>query len=159
MAIIKITTIINAPIKRCFNLALSVDLHKESVATTNEKAIAGITTGIMQLHDTVTWLAIHFGISFNMTSIIPILNKPTFFVSQMTKGPFKKLYHQHLFEEKNGQTIMTDVFEFEAPFGLLGKLVEKLILIKHMNHFLIIRNAYLKKIAESDGWRRFVKEV
>ncbi len=81
---------------------------------------------MMKLQDTVTWQATHFGINFNMTSAIPVLKEPNYFVSQMIKGPFKKLYHQHLFEEKNNQTIMTDIFEFEAPYGMLGKVVEKL---------------------------------
>ncbi len=156
MSIIKITTPINAPIKRCFDLALSVDLHKDSVSQTNEKTIAGITSGIMKLNDTVTWQATHFGISFNMTSTIPVLNEPSFFVSEMIEGPFKKIYHQHLFEEKNNQTIMTDNFEFEAPYGMLGKLVEKLLLTNHMKTFLVMRNTYLKAIAESDDWKKYV---
>lgn len=151
-----INTTINAPIKRCFDLALSVDLHKDSVSTTNEKAIAGVTFGMMKLYDTVTWQAIHFGIKFNMTSAIPVLKEPNYFVSQMIKGPFKKLYHQHLFEEKNNQTIMTDIFEFEAPYGMLGKVVEKLVLTNHMKTFLVMRNAYLKAIAESEDWKKYL---
>ena len=124
--------------------------------TTNEKAIAGVTSGMMKLHDTVTWQATHFGITFYMTSAIPVLQEPNYFVSQMIKGPFKKLYHQHLFEEKNNQTIMTDIFEFEAPYGMLGKVVEKLVLTNHMKTFLVMRNAYLKAIAESEDWKKYL---
>jgi ligand-binding SRPBCC domain-containing protein len=156
MPVIELTTTINAPIERCFLLSLSVDLHKASVSQTKETAIAGITNGIMNLHDTVTWLANHFGFRLTMTSKIADYNKPTYFISEMVKGPFKKLHHQHVFKEVGNQTIMTDVFELEAPLGVLGKLAEKLFLVNYMKRFLIIRNSYLKQTAEGNNWQKFL---
>lgn len=88
MPVITLSTTINAPIERCFLLSLSVDLHKASVAQTNETAVAGITKGIMKLNDTVTWRANHFGFNLNMTSHIPVYEKPAYFVSEMVKRPF-----------------------------------------------------------------------
>lgn len=156
MAIIKLQTEINAPIERCFLLSLSVDLHKSSVSQTKEKAIAGVTHGLMTLNDSVTWQANHFGLKLNMTSKIAAYQKPTYFISEMVKGPFKKLHHQHLFSESNGKTIMTDIFDLEAPIGILGKLAERLFLLSYMKRFLVIRNEYIKKVAESDEWKQFL---
>lgn len=156
MPVITLSTTIHAPTERCFLLSLSVDLHKASVAQTNETAIAGITQGIMKLNDTVTWRAKHFGFNLKMTSHIPVYEKPTYFVSEMVKGPFKKLHHQHRFAEINGQTIMTDVFELQAPLGVLGKLAEKLFLVRYMKRFLLIRKQYLKQVAESDAWKKYL---
>ena len=62
MPTINLTTLIDAPIERCFNLSLSIDLHAASTFGTNEKAVAGITTGIIKQGETVTWQATHFGI-------------------------------------------------------------------------------------------------
>jgi ligand-binding SRPBCC domain-containing protein len=156
MPIITLTTPIKAPIERCFLLSLSVDLHKASVSQTGETAIAGITNGVMNLHDTVTWRAKHFGFSLKMTSHIPVYQKPNLFVSEMVKGPFKKLHHQHLFTEVDGTTIMTDIFKLEAPLGILGRLAEKLFLVSYMKGFLLMRNQYLKQVAEGDAWKKYL---
>lgn len=151
MALIEIHTTIDAPADLCFMLSLSVDVHKESVASTHEKAIAGITSGTMKLHDTVTWQARHFGLNLTMTSQIAAYDRPRYFVSEMIKGPFKKLYHQHLFKEENGKTIMTDLFELQAPLGFLGKAAEKCFLTAYMKKFLLMRNAYIKAVAEKQS--------
>lgn len=148
MPIIRLQTQINAPVERCFQLALSIDLHKASTAGTNEEAIAGVTSGIIGLNETVTWRAKHFGVYFKMTSKITALTNNVSFTDEMIKGPFKKLHHQHLFVNQGNITLMEDVFEFEAPFGLLGKLTEQLVLTKYLTHFLMLRNAYLKQEAE-----------
>ena len=152
MPIIEIQTQLNAPIERCYLLSLSVDLHVSSAQQTGEKIVAGVRHGIMKEGQSVTWRAKHFGINQDLTSIVHSLHPPNSFVSEMTRGAFKKLYHQHIFEANDGGTLMTDKFEFEAPFGLLGKLVSALVLKKYMTNFLLIRNAHIKQVAESDAW-------
>lgn len=156
MAIFCLETQINAPIERCFLLSLSVNLHEASVSETNERAIGGISTGLMKLNDMVTWEARHFGLKFHMTTKIPLYEKPNYFVSEMSKGPFKKLYHQHLFRKVDGETMMTDVFEMKAPFGILGKAVVWLFLKNYMKQFLVKRNQFIKRTAESDNWREYI---
>lgn len=66
----------------------------------------------------------------------------------MVKGPFKKLHHQHQFKIIDAQTEMTDVFEFQAPFGLLGRLVEKIFLKNYMLKLIEKRNEVIKFQAE-----------
>ena len=156
MPVITLHTEINAPIERCFLLSLSVDLHKLSASQTHEEVVAGVRHGLMKLHEQVTWRAKHFGVRFNMTSAITAYECPTYFVSRMVKGPFKKLYHQHLFSEKDGKTLMTDIFELKAPFGFLGNLAEKWFLVSYMERFLITRNRILKQTAENSGWEDYV---
>lgn len=147
-AIIYLKTKINAPIEKCFELSLSVDIHTQSTMHTKEKAIAGVTSGSMQLNDTVTWEAVHFGIKQRLTSKITKYQYPFYFVDEMVEGSFKKIYHQHLFTEIIDKTIMTDIFEYSCPYGILGKMAEKLILTNYLRNFLIKRNAYIKSIAE-----------
>ncbi|MDV3308737.1 MAG: hypothetical protein LOY03_07970 [Cyclobacteriaceae bacterium] len=57
---IELTTIIHAPIERCFNLARSIDLHRPSVVGTKEEAVAGVTSGLIGMGEQVTWRARHF---------------------------------------------------------------------------------------------------
>jgi ligand-binding SRPBCC domain-containing protein len=148
MATIILKILINAPIERCFDLARSIDLHVESMQSSGEKAIAGKRDGLINLHESVTWRAKHFGIPFEMTNRISAMEYPTFFVDEMVKGPFKKLHHQHQFKIIDSQTEMTDVFEFQAPFGLLGRLVEKIFFKNYMLKLIEKRNEVIKFQAE-----------
>ena len=66
MTLIKLETNINAPIERVFDLARSIDLHKISTAHTNEQAIAGKTSGLIGMDESVIWRAKHFGIYQNL---------------------------------------------------------------------------------------------
>ena len=159
MPIIETVTEIKAPIERCFLLSLSVDLHTQSTSQTNEKAVAGVTTGTLKLNDTVTWRAKHFGIYQNLTSKITAYTYPYSFIDEMVKGPFKRIHHQHLFEQKGEIVLMKDSFEFEAPLGLLGKLFSMLILKGYLQNFLNRRNAYIKKVAEGEEWKDFVPHL
>lgn len=146
--IIHLTTHINAPINKCFELSISVDVHQQSTGNTREKAIAGVTSGMMELNDTVTWEAIHFGVKQKLTSKITKYQYPFYFVDEMVNGVFKKIYHQHVFTESGNTTTMTDIFEYAAPLGVFGKLAEKLFLNRYLKNFLIERNNYIKLLAE-----------
>jgi putative xylitol transport system substrate-binding protein len=84
-----LTTRTRIPIERLFDASLSIDEHVASMSQSGERAIAGTTTGTTGLGETVTWRARHFGIWFTMTSKITELEKPTRFVDQQVRGPFK----------------------------------------------------------------------
>lgn len=156
MPAIHITTIINAPVERCFDLARSIDLHSYTTAQTNEKAIAGTTGGLINKGETVTWQAKHFGVVQQLTSLITEMDAPFLFEDRMLKGAFKSIRHRHYFEERGGQTIMKDEFIFESPLGIIGRLFNALVLTKYMEKFLIRRNAILKQVAESEEWRKYL---
>jgi ligand-binding SRPBCC domain-containing protein len=157
MTLISLETHIQAPAERCFDLSLSVDLHQISTAETGEKAVDGIISGLMQLHDTVTWRAKHLGIWQELTTQITAWERPFYFQDQMLKGAFKSMVHDHIFEEKNKITFMKDVFVFESPLGILGNLADSLFLKKYMTHFLLLRNRTIKQTAESEEWRKILE--
>lgn len=159
MPVIHLTTEIKAPIGRCFDLSRSIDLHLISTSQTNEKAIAGVTKGLIGLNEEVTWRARHFGIYQNLTSRITVYQYPTLFVSNMVQGAFKKIEHSHVFEEKNGITLMQDFFDFEAPFGILGAFVSKYFLLTYMKALLEERNRVIKSAAESDDWKSLLTQT
>ena len=154
---IHLQTFIKAKKELVFDLSRSIDLHLLSTKKTNEKAIAGKTSGLMELNDTVTWCAKHLGVYQNLTSIITALDKPNYFVDEMVKGAFKSFKHRHYFEDLNNGTLMIDIFEYRSPLGFLGKLANKLFLKKHMTSFLIERNNVIKESAESEKWKEILK--
>jgi ligand-binding SRPBCC domain-containing protein len=154
---ITLTTAINAPIEVVFNLSRSIDLHKISAAHTTEEAVASKiagnmwarTTGLMQLNETVTWRARHLGIVQHLTVRITSLTFPYNFTDEMVPGfgAFKAMAHRHIFKEHDGVVVMTDVFYYESPLGLLGKLADTLFLKRYMRNFLKKRNTIVKAFA------------
>jgi len=156
MSLITLETRIHAPIERVFDLARSIDAHMESTAATGEIAIAGRTSGLIELGERVTWSARHFGIRQRLTVEIVQFDRPHSFSDQMISGAFKSMHHRHEFESTGDQTRMSDAFEFEAPLGILGTLVDKVILHDYMTRFLITRNDRLRTLAEGDGWQQYL---
>lgn len=148
MPTIVLSTIINAPVERCFDLARDIDIHVASTAHTGERAIAGRTSGLIELGETVTWRAKHFGIWQNLTSKITDFDAPNFFADEMVAGAFKSFRHEHYFTGDDKQTVMRDVFMFESPLGLLGKLANRLFLKRYMTELLVKRNLVIKEEAE-----------
>ena len=153
MPIILLDTTIKANIEICFDLSTSIDLHKISTAHTNEKAIAGTTTGLIKLNEFVTWEAKHFGVKQQLTTKITAYNRPFHFRDEQVKGTFKSLKHNHIFEQHGDEVLMKDVFEFESPFGIFGKVFNKLVLTNYLKNFLIVRNNMIKDFAETEKWK------
>jgi ligand-binding SRPBCC domain-containing protein len=156
---IQLETRIAAPARRCFFLALSIDLHVQSTAGTRERAVAGVTTGLIGNGESVTLQGRHFGLMLRHTSKITQYEPPTFFQDVMTAGRFKSFEHDHRFREQDGETVMKDELRFSAPFGVLGFMVESLVLRKYLTRFLLERNKLLKQVAESEVWREYQSKI
>ena len=150
-------TRIKAPQKLVFDLSRSIDLHLISTKETNEKAIAGRKTGLIELGETVTWRAKHLGVYQNFTSKVTGCKEADYFADKMLFGAFKSFYHEHFFSYENGATILKDSMVFVSPLGWLGKLVDFLFLKNYMKTFLVKRNHTLKAYAESDKWKEILK--
>lgn len=156
MPIIELRTEIKAPVEIVFDLSRSIDLHKISTEHTNETAIAGKTRGLIGLNESVTWRAKHLGIYQKLTSRITEFDRPNYFTDEMVSGAFKEFKHEHYFKDLNGGTIMNDVFDYKSPFGILGKLADKMFLEKYITDLLIERNHIIKEFAESDKWKQIL---
>lgn len=150
MPVIELETRIKAPIEVCFDLSTSIDLHIQSTGKTNEKAIAGRTSGLILLNETVTWEATHFGVRQTLTSRITAYKRPFYFRDEQVQGAFKKIEHDHFFEQEGEFVIMKDKFEFESPYGIIGKCFNSLVLKRYLRKFLLIRNEHIKAAAESE---------
>ena len=149
MTQIKISTTINAPIEIVFNNCRNIDIHQYSASKTNEKAIACRISGLINKGESVTWKGKHFGIYIQHESIITEMDFPTYFVDEQLKGHFKSFKHQHIFQQKENQTIMTDILEYETPLGFIGRLFDIIILKNHLKKFIIYRNSILKELSEN----------
>jgi ligand-binding SRPBCC domain-containing protein len=150
---LELITEIRADIQIVFDLSRSIDLHKISTKHTNETAVAGKTSGLIELRESVTWRAKHFGVYQKLTSKITEYRRPYYFIDEMVSGAFKSFKHEHDFEERNGITIMTDYFDYVSPLGFIGRVADKLVLEKYMFELLCKRNKTIKEFAESEQWK------
>jgi len=153
MPIIKLQTSIKANRYIVFDLSRSIDLQSKFVTDSSEKAVAGRTSGLINLGETVTYRGKHLGVKQNLTSKITEFDRPHLFVDEMQKGAFKSLRHEHHFIETEEGTMMKDIFIFESPLGILGKLANTLFLKSYMTNFLKNRNKVIKEFAESGRWK------
>jgi ligand-binding SRPBCC domain-containing protein len=120
-----------------------------STAPTRERAIAGITHGLIGLGETVTWQGRHFGFLLKHQTLITQYDKPRHFQDVMLKGMFRSFQHDHFFEATaTDETIMRDELRFAAPLGPLGYIAENLVLRRYLTRFLVDRNATIRRVAE-----------
>lgn len=148
---IEIATLIFAPVELCFDLARDIDLHIESTAGTNERAVSGVTTGLIGLGEEVTWEATHFGVTQRLTSRITAFERPRHFRDSQVRGAFARFDHDHFFKAEDGTTNMLDIFDYESPLGILGKLADSLFLREYMSKFLRTRVLAIKAAAEQSS--------
>lgn len=146
---IRLETIIRAPIEVCFDLARSVEAHQGSTAATGERAVCGVTSGLLGLGDEVTWEATHLGVRQRLRVRITELDRPRRFVDEAVAGPFRRMRHVHEFTSVEGKTQMTDHFDYELPLGAIGRLADAIVVRRHLTAFLTARNAFLRRAAEA----------
>jgi len=156
---IQLETRIAAPATRCFLLSLSIDLHMDSTGSTRERAVAGVTTGLIGDGESVTWRGRHFGFMLRHTSKITQYEPPEFFQDVMTAGLFRSFEHDHRFQQHDTETVMRDELRFAAPLGILGRTVERFVLRNYLTRFLRERNQFVKEVAESQRWREYLPKT
>ena len=151
--------VVNAPIERCFDLARSVEVHVAGNVHSGETAVAmaGVTSGLIGMAHHVTWRAKHFGVWQRLTSEITAMDRPAYFQDTMIRGTFRSMKHDDFFRPLSpDKTEMKDVFSFEAPLGILGRMAEIAFLRRYMQALLHERTAVLMRIAESSEWQRYL---
>jgi ligand-binding SRPBCC domain-containing protein len=159
MPVIELSTVIRAPRERVFDLARSIDAHQDSTGGTEERAVAGVTRGLIGMNEEVTWEARHFGIRQRLTVRVTAFDRPKHFQDIMISGAFKRMAHDHTFSEHPAGTLMSDRFEFKSPLGILGAIVDRLFLAAYMRRFIVRRNEILKQLAESIEWTRYLEHT
>lgn len=156
MPFIHLTTFIEAPQERIFDLSRSVDLHKASMKKHEEKIVDGTMSGLMNLNDTVTWTAKHLFKQRRLKIRITKLQRPEYFVDEQVEGDFQMLKHEHYFKAVQNGTIMIDQFHFETPHGWFGKIMNTIYLENYMTRLLNERNKMIKEVAEGRLWNQYL---
>lgn len=156
MPVIHLTTFVAAPIKRVFDLSRSVDLHQHSMRGHKEKPIGEVINGLLSEGGVVTWRAHHLFKKRKLKIKITAFDRPRSFTDEQVEGDFFMMKHQHFFKPCDNGTIMIDIFQFESPHNLLGRIVDKLYLTRYMKTLLEERNKIIRETAEGNRWMDFL---
>jgi ligand-binding SRPBCC domain-containing protein len=143
-----VQTRISAPPEVCFDLARDIGLHCRSTSHTSERAVAGVTDGLIELGESVTFEGVHFGIRQRFTGRVTEFQRPEYFVDEMTQGAFQSMRHRHEFVAVGESTLMRDIVEWQSPLGVLGSIADALFLRRYMRRFIRRRGRFLKRVAE-----------
>lgn len=131
-------------VQEAFDRSRSIDLHMSSMVRSRERAVAGVTTGLIGQGQEVAWRAWHFGVPIRMTSRITRMSPPVSFVDEQVRGPFKSFWHEHRFVADGDGTLMIDRVAFTAPLGVLGRIAEA-VLGPYLRRLIEQRNAHLRE--------------
>jgi len=155
MIAIRLTTWVNAPVERCFRLATSVDFNAAAVAS----AVHCGQTGEVCVGDTVDWSGWRMGLRLSHTSRIEEIRPYTYFREVMTSGGFRTYEQEHHFAPMDDGTRVRDEVRFAAPMGPLGVVLERMLLRHYVGRMLVERHRWLKQVAESGEWRKYLHSV
>lgn len=155
MFLLRGSVFVNAPVERCFALSRSVEIvHREL----GMNAVAGRTSGLVEENDTVRWEGFKLGFWHYHVSLIDGFTPPTFFRDRMIEGRFKSFSHDHFLEARPEGTLLYDELRFQMPWGPLGWLAGRAVLVPHIRKLMARRFALLKHIAETEEWRQYLSE-
>ncbi len=147
-------TVVHAPLERCFLLSTSVALVEKELRM---HPVSGRTTGFVVGGDTVKWKGWQLGLPHFHESLISRFEPSIFFQDTMVAGRFAFFQHDHALSENiDGTVTLADELRFSMPFGWLGRLVGRFIMVPHIRNLLKRRFALLKRIAETEEWRGYL---
>ncbi len=149
MAHLRTETWIQTTPQICFDLARDIDLHCRCAAHSHERAVAGVTSGLIGLNETVTFEAVHFGVRQGLSSRVMEFAPPQRFVDEMIRGAFAQMRHTHEFHSEADGTLMIDILQWRSPLGILGAFADRWFVGPHLRDFLRRRNRALKRFAET----------
>lgn len=156
MPTIHLTTFIAAPAHVVFDLSRHIGLHKESMSSHKEDAVAGTRFGLIEKDETVTWKARHFFKQRLLRVKVSEMKKHDMFTDEQVQGDFKMMKHERHFKACDNGTILIDLFHFESPYGVLGRWFNNLYLTRYVKRLLEQRNKTIKEFAESERWKKLL---
>lgn len=149
MPSVTVETDVDAPVEDVFDAARDVDVHLETMAAHEERAVDGVTSGTLDVGDAVTWRARHVGVPLELTAEVTRVERPTYFRDVQVEGPFASFEHDHHFAAiGDARTVMTDEVRFRSPLGPLGAAVDRLVLRRYLRRLLSTRGEGLRAALE-----------
>jgi ligand-binding SRPBCC domain-containing protein len=79
------------------------------------------------------------------------VNEPFYFVDEQRFGPYKMWHHEHIFKkDEDGLVLMEDIVSYVVPFGILGRIMHRLVISKKIREIFNYRTEVLNKLFPVD---------
>lgn len=157
MFLVKENTHIAAPLERVFLLSTSLALVERELRM-HPVASGGATRteGLASMGDRIRWEGWQLGLPQHHVSLISAYDPGRFFQDTMVAGRFKFFQHDHEFTEIGGQILLKDTIRFSMPWGILGRIIGRRIMVRHIHRLMQRRFELLRHIAETNEWRSYL---
>jgi ligand-binding SRPBCC domain-containing protein len=91
-------------------------------------------------------IKIMFGLPTNWITEITHVQEPIFFVDEQRFGPYRFWHYQHIFKETVKGIEMQDIVHYALPFGIIGQLINQLLIQNKINEIFNFRRQALDQI-------------
>lgn len=86
------------------------------------------------------------GIKLNWMTEITQVKDHQYFVDEQRFGPYALWHHQHHFNEIEGGVLMTDILNYAIPYGVIGRLTNKLFVGKKIKEIFEFRRRAIEEL-------------
>ena len=87
-----------------------------------------------------------FGIKLKWVTEITVVEKNKHFIDNQIFGPYTLWHHKHFFEENDNGVLMTDLVHYALPLGILGRLMNFLIVKKQLKTIFDYRTQKINEL-------------
>ena len=171
------TAFVAAPLERLWALSTRVELVRETLGM---NIAGGITSGHVKAGSRVVWKGWKFGLPTEHHTLItgyaapqkaggeqPALHAEgadqlvAWFQDSQEQGRFASFHHDHWLRQRANATgevitVLEDEVHFALPFGPVGDLVARAVMVPYVKRLVKQRFANLKALAEGEGWKQWV---
>lgn len=90
------------------------------------------------------------GIKISWVTEITVCKENQYFIDVQRFGPYKLWHHKHFFEPlENGGTKMTDIVHYALPLGILGRIMNTLVVKNKLKTIFDFRHNKIEELFNS----------
>lgn len=149
---IHLTTFIQSPPQRVFDLCRHLSLIKKSVQGKNESILSSSGSTMISNGDTVTYHAKHLGKLRSVVLRVTEFERGQKLTEEQVKGDLLLYKHEHFFKQIDNGTIMIDIVEYDLPKDFIGRWAGKFFLKDYLEKIIKNRILVVKNYAETERW-------
>ena len=86
------------------------------------------------------------GIKMTWVTEITYIHDQVYFVDEQRIGPYQLWHHEHHIKAIEGGVEMTDIVSYQAPFGILGKIANSILIKRQLKEIFDYRFKAVEEI-------------
>lgn len=85
-------------------------------------------------------------IPLNWVTEITAVKDHEYFIDEQRFGPYALWHHKHQFQHQGDQILMTDELHYALPLGIVGQMVNKIMIDQRIDHIFEYREGIIRDI-------------